>query len=150
MTKPFPLQTLLDLSQMRMDDAARKLGELLAGEKVAADRVVLLQQYRAEYHDRFVEAARNGISRNALSNYQAFLGRLDEAIVQAQLMVVQSKQRTAVGQREWIDRRGKVKAFDTLSQQHQDREQRAENRRLQKALDEHTARKHQQRSSEEE
>ena len=30
MAKHFPLQTLLDLSQMRMDEAARRLGELLA------------------------------------------------------------------------------------------------------------------------
>ncbi len=140
MTKPFPLQTLLDLSQLRMEDAARRLGELLAGEQEAGARLQLLQQYRDEYHGRFVAAAQNGISRNAWSNYQAFLNRLDDAIAQAQILVVQSKQRTALGQREWIDRRGRVKAFDTLSQNHRNREQQAENRQLQKAQDEHTAR----------
>lgn len=143
MTKPFPLQTLLDLSQMRMDDAARRLGELLAGEQEASARLTLLQQYREEYHGRFVAAARGGIGRDALSNYQTFLNRLDDAIAQAQLMVTQSKQRTAMGQQEWIDKRGRVQAFDTLSQRHQSREQGIENRKEQKLLDEHAARKHQ-------
>lgn len=143
MTKPFPLQTLLDLSQLRMDDAAKRLGQLLAGEQEASSRLALLQQYRAEYHGRFVAAARDGIGRDVLNNYQNFLNRLDDAIVQAQLMVEQSKQRTAVGQREWIDKRGEVKAYDTLSQRHQRREQGIENRKEQKVQDEHTARKHQ-------
>lgn len=130
-----------------MEDAARRLGELIAGEQEAGARLLLLQQYRDEYHGRFVAAAQNGISRHAWGNYQAFLLRLDDAIAQAQMMVVQSKQRTALGQREWVDRRGRVKAFDTLSQNHRNREQYVENRQLQKAQDEHSARKH--RSSDE-
>lgn len=142
MSKPFPLQTLLDLSQMRMDDAAKRLGQLLAGEQEAGARLVLLQQYRAEYHARFVAEASNGIGRDVLSNYQTFLARLDEAIIQAELMVTQSKQRTAAGQQEWIDRRGRVQAYDTLSQRHRSHEQRIENRRDQKVQDEHAARNH--------
>jgi len=138
--KPFPLQTLLELSQLRMDDAARQLGELLAGEQEAGARLILLQQYRAEYHERFVVALRNGIGRDAWSNFQAFLGRLDDAIAQAQAMVAQSKQRTAAGQRAWVDKRGRVQAFDTLSQRHRNREQSAENRQEQKTQDEHAAR----------
>lgn len=140
MAKPFPLQTLLELSQLRMDDAARQLGILLAGEQEAGARLILLQEYRAEYNQRFVAALRNGIGRDAWSNFQAFLGRLDEAIAQAQAMVAQSKQRTAAGQREWVDKRGRVQAFDTLSQRHRSRQQSAENRQEQKAQDEHAAR----------
>ena len=140
MAKPFPLQTLLDLSQLRMDDAARRLGELLAGEQEAGQRVLLLQQYRDEYHQRFLAAAKNGIGRDAWSNYQSFLGRLDEAILQAHALVEQSKQRTAAGQREWIDKRGRVQAFDSLSERHRRRELNAENRQDQKIQDEHAAR----------
>ena len=140
MTKPFPLQSLLELSQLRMDDAARRLGELLAGEQEAGARLILLQQYREEYHQRFLAAASNGIGRDAWGNYQSFLARLDDAIAQAQAMVAHSKQQTAAGQREWINKRGRVKAFDTLSQRHLSREQYVENRKDQKAQDEHTAR----------
>jgi len=140
MAKPFPLQTLLELSQVHMDEAARRLGELLTGEQEAGARVVLLQQYRDEYHQRFIAAARSGIGRDAWSNYQSFLFRLDEAIVQAQALVGQSKQRTAAGQREWLDKRGRVQAFDSLFERHRRREQYVENRQEQKVQDEHAAR----------
>lgn len=140
MTKPFPLQTLLDLSQLRMDEAARRLGELLTGEQEAGARVILLQEYRDEYHQRFIAAAQNGISLDAWSNYQSFLSRLDDAILQAQALVGQSKQRTAAGQREWLDKRGRVQAFDSLSERHRLRVQYAENRQDQKVQDEHAAR----------
>lgn len=148
MAKPFPLQTLLELSQLRMDDAARQLGQLLAGEQKAGERLILLQQYRAEYHERFVLALRGGIGRDAWNNFQAFLSRLDDAIAQAEAMVAQSRQRTAAGQREWVDKRGRVQAFDTLSQRHHDRVQTAENRQEQKTQDEHAARNHPEREEE--
>ena len=142
MTKPFSLQTLLDLSQLRMDEAGKRLSQLLASEQEAGARVTLLQQYRAEYQERFVDAARSGIGRDAMNNFRSFLARLDEAIVQAQALVEQSKQRTAVGQREWLDQRVQVKAYDTLSTRHFDREQKAANRQEQKLQDEHAARGH--------
>ena len=76
MTEPFPLQPLLDLANSRMDDAARKLGELIASEQAVEDKLKLLQAYRKEYQDRFVEAARNGIGPDAWRNFSAFLGKL--------------------------------------------------------------------------
>ncbi len=125
-----------------MDDAARRLGELLSGEQEAGERLGLLQQYRDEYHQRFIIAAQGGISRNAWGNYQTFLTRLDEAIAQAQAMVEQSRQRTMAGQKAWINQKERCQAFDTLSQRHTNREQNLENRQEQKALDEHTANKY--------
>lgn len=140
MAKPFSLQTLLDLSQLRMDEAGRLLGQLLASEQEAGARVVLLQNYRLEYQERFLAAARTGIGREAMHNFQSFLARLDEAIAQAQALVEQSKQRTAAGQRQWLDQRVQVKAYDTLSTRHFEREQRAASRQEQKLQDEHAAR----------
>jgi len=79
MTEPFPLQTLLDLANNRMDEAARKLGELIASENAVEEKLALLVEYRKEYHARFVEAARNGIGPDAWRNFSAFLGKLDDA-----------------------------------------------------------------------
>jgi len=140
--KPFSLQTLLDLSQLRMDEAGRRLSQLLASEQEAGARVALLQDYRAEYQQRFVAAASAGIGRDAMNNFQSFLCRLDEAIAQAQTLAEQSKQRTAAGQREWLGQRVQVKAYDTLSARHIEREQRSANRQEQKLQDEHAARGH--------
>ncbi|HNH36161.1 MAG TPA: flagellar export protein FliJ [Rhodocyclaceae bacterium] len=137
----FPLQSLLDLSQMRLDDAARRLGELVAGEQEATKRLELLMGYRCEYQARFVAAAKEGLGREAWGNFQSFLAKLDLAVTQAEQQVAASKQRTAAGQKEWLDRRGKVQAFDTLAQRHDARRQQAENRREQKIQDEHAARR---------
>ena len=149
MVSPFPLQSLLELSQLRMDESAKRLGELLAGEQEAGARLILLQQYREEYNQRFVAAAQNGIGRDAWSNYQSFLIRLDDAILQAQAMVDHSKLRTADGQRELAVKHGKLKAFDTLSQRHRSRELGVENRKEQRIQDENAARYHQARDEEE-
>jgi flagellar FliJ protein len=142
MSKAFHLQPLLDLSNLRLDEATRQLGKLIAGEQEASQRLELLVQYRAEYYARFLAAASDGLGPDAWRNYQHFLGRLDQAIDQARAMVTASKQRTAVGQRNWLDKRGKVKAYDTLAQRHQTRVQLAESRHEQKQSDEHAARRY--------
>lgn len=148
MSQKFPLQTLLDLSQTRLDDAARLLGQLMASEKEASERLELLIQYRTEYHTRFLETAKNGVNQDQWRNFQGFLGRLDAAVNQAQEAVRQSKQRTVNGQQHWLNKRGEVKAYDTLAERFQEKLSYAEQRREQKALDEHTSRQfHQNRNS---
>ena len=37
MTEQFPLQPLLDLANNRMDDAARRLGELIASDRAVEE-----------------------------------------------------------------------------------------------------------------
>lgn len=137
--KYFPLQPLLDLSQARMDDAARRLGELLSSEHEVEKTLAMLMLYREEYEGRFREAARNGMARDEWRNYQSFLGRLDEGIAHQRSLVEASKQRTAAGQQEWLDKRNRVKAFDALSQRHKAQEVRIEAKTEQRAQDEHAA-----------
>jgi len=140
MPSDFPLQPLLDLSQMRLDEATRRLGALIAGEQQATERLELLMQYREEYQKRFLAAAQQGLGRLAWANYQSFLARLDEAIVQARAAAETSRQRTADGQKAWLDQRGRLKAFDTLAQRHRLHQRGIEARREQKDSDEHAAR----------
>lgn len=141
MSKDFPLQTLLELSQQHLDDATKQLGKLISGEQEANQRLSLLQQYRTEYQARFNADLSNGMRRDTLNNYRVFFSRLETAIQQAEQMVTHSQFRTAQGRREWVERRGRKQAYDTLSQRFQERERRQENRREQKLSDEHAARK---------
>ena len=80
MTKPFALQTFLDLMQIRTDEATRNLAHLIANEKDARAKLELLQHYRDEYATRFRESAQKGLTQREWSNFQQFLNRLDEAI----------------------------------------------------------------------
>jgi flagellar protein FliJ len=139
MARDFPLQPLLDLSQLNLDASARRLGELIAGQEEAAARLEMLVQYREEYRARFLAAAKDGLSRDAWANYRSFLDRLDEAVTQATGLATASRQRTADGQQDWLAKRGKVKAFDTLAERHRNRLEKAEQRQEQKNLDEHVA-----------
>lgn len=147
MPEPFPLQPLLDLANNRMDEAARKLGELIASERAVEEKLTLLEDYRKEYQARFVEAAHNGIGPDAWRNYSAFLLKLDDAISVQQKVVADSRRRVEQGQQAWVDQRNKVKAFDTLSQRHQSQQARNEARQEQKLTDEHAAKQFRDRAS---
>jgi len=149
MTEPFPLQPLLDLANNKMDDAARKLGELIASEHAVEEKPALLVEYRKEYQARFVETARTGIGPDAWRNFSAFLGKLDDAIAQQQRLVSDSRQRTEQGQQAWVDQRNKVKAFDTLSHRHQSEQARKEAKQEQRLTDEHAAKQFRDRPEEE-
>lgn len=142
MTGKFPLQPLLDLANTRMDEAARRLGELIASERDGQQKLEMLQSYRDEYHTRFVDAVRNGIGPDAWRNFSAFIGKLDDAIASQRRMVEQSRDRTAQGQEVWLAQRNRVKAFDTLSQRHQANAARQDAKREQKLSDEHTSRRY--------
>lgn len=135
------LQTLLELSQNRLDDAARELGQLLASEQADEQKLGLLMSYRDEYQMRFREAAQGGMGRDQFHNYSSFLARLDEAIAQQSIAVVRSKQRTAQGQQAWVDQRTQVKAFGALSHRHQQRKMALESKHEQRLSDEHAAKR---------
>ncbi len=141
MTTRFHLQPLLDLAQTRTDDATRRLGELVAAERDQEEKLKMLESYRTEYNERFVQAARDGLSPDAWRNYSAFIGKLDDAIGVQRKAVEQSRAQTSEGQQAWLEQRTRLKAFDTLSQRHQKETGRREARQEQKQSDEHAARR---------
>jgi flagellar protein FliJ len=141
MTEPAPVKTLIDLSQMRLDEATRTLGNLISGERVASERLKILAGYRTEYHARFMAAAQLGIDRDRWRNYQAFLERLDASITQAETEVEQSRQQTLLGQQEWRGKKDRLRAFGTLALRHQLREQHIAQQMEQKIQDEFAAQK---------
>jgi flagellar FliJ protein len=140
MTKPFPLQTVLDLMQTRADQATRNLARLIANEKDAKAQLEMLLGYRDEYANRFREAAQNGLAQSEWHNFQQFLGRLDEAIELQRATVATRAQNTAAGQAQWQQQRKKLKAFDTLSERYFTSENAKETKREQKLQDEFAAR----------
>jgi flagellar FliJ protein len=131
-----------------MDEVTRELGELIASERSSQQKLELLQGYRDEYGERFIEAARSGIGSEAMRNYTNFLNRIDEAIEVQRQVVEQSHLDTSQGQQQWVEQRGKVRAFDTLSQRFQNELARKASRQEQRASDEHASRKFRERNNE--
>ncbi len=140
MAKPFSLQTVLELMQVRADEATQHLARLIATERDAKSKLEMLLQYRDEYAARFRQAAQNGITQREWHNYQEFLNRLDEAIKAQRQSVSLQAQNTAAGQANWKQQRTKLKAFDTLSERHYASENAQELKREQKTQDEFAAR----------
>ncbi|MCX8145606.1 MAG: flagellar export protein FliJ [Azovibrio sp.] len=142
MNRKFPLQPLLELMQERSDAATRRLGELVAAEQSARSRLQLLQDYRAEYLQKFEQAQRQGLSLQAWQNYQDFLAKIDTAIQAQREQVERSAQDTAAGQAHWQVQNRQLKAIDTLANRHRHRLQQQENRQEQKLTDEFSNRRH--------
>lgn len=140
MTKPFALQTVLDLMQIRADEATRDLARLISIEKDAKAKLEMLQQYRDEYAARFRESAQKGLTQREWHNFQQFLNRLDEAIDLQRKTVTTQTKNTAAGQSQWQQQRKKLKAFDTLSERHFASENAREMKKEQKVQDEFAAR----------
>lgn len=135
----FPLETLLELAQARADEAAKRLGQLLAAQTEDSRKLELLQQYRGEYQARFVAHAQSGMRREEWANYQDFLAKLDQAIEQQDRVCELARNRTVAGQKNFVDQRNRHKAFDTLAHRHESEQARLAARQDQKAADEHAA-----------
>ena len=140
MTKPFSLQTLMNLAQHQNDSATRRLGLLNKQQRSAQQNLDTLLEYRKDYQARLQEAARNGMSPADLCNFQQFINKLDEAISQQLKLVEQSKVSTQAGHNEFDATRRKLKSFDMLQQRHIEEQKKIAEKSEQKALDEHTSR----------
>ncbi|MCX9157938.1 flagellar export protein FliJ [Niveibacterium sp. 24ML] len=136
---PSALETLIELAQSRMDDAAKRLGELLSSGQAHEQKLAMLVEYREEYHNRFRSAAQSGISPDAWRNYSVFLAKLDEAVFEQEQVVSRARLQVEAGKQAWVDERNRKKAFDTLATRHQAAALRKENRDEQRMTDEHSA-----------
>ena len=133
------LQTLIELAQSRMDDAAKRLGALLASGQAHEQKLEILVQYREEYHNRFRAAAQTGISPEAWRNYSTFIAKLDEAVFEQEQIVARAREQVVAGKQAWVDERNRKKAFDTLATRQQAVALRKESRAEQRITDEHSA-----------
>jgi flagellar FliJ protein len=135
MSKPFPLQTLLDLAQVDSETAAARLGVLNGHDREMEQRLQLLLDYRSEYTAHLAHAARAGMNSVNWRNFREFIDKIDTAIAQQRESVAQAKHQVQTGQHHWHAQQRKLKSFDTLSQRHRSAERRAESRQEQKEQD---------------
>lgn len=116
MTKRSALDTLLELAQTRTDDAARRLGALNTQGVDMETKLTLLTEYWNEYSARFQISMKQGITAADWRNYQEFLNKLDDAIVQQREVLAATRQRVEAGQVAWQSAKRTLKSYDTLAQ----------------------------------
>jgi len=140
MTKPFSLQTLLNLSQQQNDLAMRNLGQLNKKQQSAEQILDTLLEYRKDYQKRLQENTRDGMNPADLRNFQQFINKLDEAIIQQLKVVEKSKSSAQVGRGEFDTTQRKLKSFGTLQQRHIEKQNKIAVKTEQNILDEHSSR----------
>lgn len=140
MSKPFHMQSLLNLAQIKNDSATRRLGELSRQQHDTQAQLETLQQYRRDYQARMQSASQQGTNPALLRNFQEFIYKLDAAIVQQLGIVEQCKLSMQTGRGEYANSQRKLKSFDTLQQRHFEQEHKVEAKLEQKSMDEHTGR----------
>lgn len=147
MTRSKRMQPVVEVSVNREREAARRLGELQQREQAAEQRLQELIHYREEYTRQFAAGGSLGTAR--LQDYRIFLGRLNQAVEQQQVLVERAKQDCAAQRARWMELQTRVQALDKVVSRYRDSERGDQDRREQKESDQH-AHNVRERSQEEE
>ncbi|WP_431479006.1 flagellar export protein FliJ [Massilia eburnea] len=134
------LETLIDLAQRETDDAAKRLGAALKAVSEAEEKLNMLIGYRDEYGRRFDASQQQGITPMAYRNFQAFMEKLDTAILGQQEVLRHNKARGDKEKQVWQDAERKRMSYSTLRDRAEAQELKKEAKRDQKAMDEHASR----------
>ncbi len=135
----FPLQTLLDHSQHRMEAAERLLRMLKHKEDAAQKRLDELLGYKRDYQENLTGTAGRGMDIHILRDYHVFLAKLEQAIRHQEGEVLQARDRWRAAHDNWLAQRQKVKAYETLAVRHKRQVMRQEDKREQRLMDEGSA-----------
>ncbi|MBE3023367.1 flagellar export protein FliJ [Janthinobacterium sp. BJB1] len=140
MASPSQLATLIDLAQRETDDCAKRLGAALKALDDCRQKLDMLSGYRDDYAQRFEATMSNGITPMAYRNFQAFMVKLDSAILGQQQVVEHAQARSENEKMRWQAAERKRMSYTTLNNRAQEQALKLENKRDQKAMDEHAAR----------
>jgi len=140
MASPSQLATLIDLAQRETDDCAKRLGAALKALDDCQQKLQMLAGYRDDYAQRFEASMANGITPMAYRNFQAFMLKLDSAITGQQQVVNHAQARSEHEKASWQTAERKRMSYTTLNNRAQEQALKLENKRDQKAMDEHAAR----------
>ena len=140
MASPSQLATLIDLARRETDDCAKRLGAALKALDDCRQKLDMLTGYRDDYAQRFQTTMSSGITPMAYRNFQAFMLKLDSAILGQQQVVEHAQARSENEKMRWQLAERKRMSYTTLNNRAQEQALKLENKRDQKAMDEHAAR----------
>ncbi len=118
--------TAVAAAQSKLADAERRWAEL--------------KRYLGEYQDMFRQRATGGIGVAGMRDYQAFIARLSEALAQQDGVIAQLKTECESARAAWLAAAARKSALGKVISQARAEDQRVEDRRTQKELDEHAQR----------
>ncbi|OMH30037.1 flagellar export protein FliJ [Motiliproteus sp. MSK22-1] len=138
MKKSKRLQPVLHLAERNKKQAETALGN--AQQQLAAEEEKLeqLRNYLAEYQQNAKVQQQQGVQVDILIRLQQFMSRLQEAVEQQGQQVELSRQMLTHAKNLWTAAYGRYKAMDSLIERSRQTELIAEDKQLQKTIDELT------------
>jgi flagellar FliJ protein len=130
------LGLLLEREQGRRDDAREVLRTALGNEEAQRAQLEGLINYRAEYCARWTAQFAQRATMDILRCYQAFTGRLDQAISQQQGVVRSAQSGVENARQRLVEREIRVATVERLIERRRAVLARAQMRRDQRNLDE--------------
>ncbi|KAB1028258.1 flagellar export protein FliJ [Cronobacter sakazakii] len=130
------LNTLKDMAEKEVDDAALRLGEMRRGCQQAEEQLSMLMNYQQEYRNNLNQTMTQGIASNRWVNYQQFIQTLEKAIEQHRLQLTQWNTKVDQALSFWKEKKQRLQAWQTLQDRHASAALLAENRLDQKRMDE--------------
>jgi flagellar FliJ protein len=140
MANPSALDTLIELAQRASDDAAKRLGEALKAVEDAEQKLTMLLGYRDDYARKLDAAQVAGITPMAYHNFVAFMGKLDNATNGQREVLKHAEHKAGLEKKAWQESERKRLSYKILNDRAAAQALQRENKRDQKAMDEHAAR----------
>jgi flagellar FliJ protein len=135
------LGPIIDKSRKSEEVAARALAEARNRQEGAQQKLAELKAYRAEYIEGLHYKSQAGLNAMQMKDYQAFLGRLDEAIRQQQQVLASLEQEAAQVRERWMQAKQRLSALGKLGDRQRQREQINSDRLEQLETNEHALRR---------
>jgi flagellar FliJ protein len=127
---------VLRVAENREANAARRFGQSKKQCREEEDKLQNLKDYHAEYMARFQQSASVGMNASQLREYQAFLNKLEQAILEQEEIVRRSKQNCSEHKQQWTQKHIRTQSMDKAMDRMVKNEQKQEAAQEQRLSDE--------------
>lgn len=140
MSQSSALDTLHDLAEKEVENAAIRLGEMRKGFQQAEEQLNMLINYQFEYSTTLNNNMSQGIASTRWQNYQQFIQTLEKAIDQHRQQLTTWTSKVDQALNFWQEKQKRLQAWQTLRDRKAAETLLAENRLDQKQMDEYAQR----------
>jgi flagellar FliJ protein len=135
-TRADRLDVVQQLATRTERERAEKLAEAERAAIEAEQKLVALERYRNEYEAQFATRAGGGVDASGVREFQAFLARLNEALVAQRQMLANARANREKVLTSWREAAQRAQVVQTLADRWQTEARKNEDRRDQRELDE--------------
>jgi flagellar FliJ protein len=135
------LQVLLKLAALKEQTAARRLARQSESLQQAQEQGRQLALYEHDYQQNYIERGTQTLSRHNLLNYQGFFRQLEQVQEQQIRTIAHRDYEREAARVNWVQLYARRRLLAQVRERRLALEQLAEDKKLQREMDDHTARR---------